>query len=79
LPWRADCVARLGTNFALFRQLFSLQPVEKKFHATASPADIRFTHEPGCRGLSGAQMKPSQARLSLLASIHKKTLAGFSD
>jgi hypothetical protein len=47
--------------------------------ATVGPAGIRFTHDSECRPFEESANRPSQARTSLLASIHKKTLAGFSD
>jgi hypothetical protein len=51
----------------------------KKFaRPRQAPPIFALRIESGCRGSSEVQTKPSQADPSLLASIHKKTLAAFS-
>ena len=57
----------------------SSERLQKKLHGlSAAPAGIRFTHDFACRGLREVKTGPREHGPSLLASIHKKTLAGFS-
>jgi hypothetical protein len=61
------------------RVLHACKKISRPAVGYCCPAGIRFAHDSGCRRFARSANRPSQAQTSLLASIHKKTLARFSD